>query len=84
MKEKHPLKFRKALIHSGLSETEFRVYWNRVHDLQKDKLSAKELALLITIEVEMRPASMDPNPAAQYKKNEMLPDKEKRFFEAIV
>lgn len=84
LKEKHPLKYRNALIHSGLSETEFRVYWDRVHEIQKDKLNARELALLLTIEAEMRPASLDSDPALQYKKNQILPDKERRFFEVIV
>lgn len=68
----YPLKFRKALIHSGLSEVEFKTYWNRLLEVQKEKHTSKELALLISIEAKMRPAYLNLDPAEEYKKTECL------------
>ncbi|ULH28717.1 hypothetical protein FH581_015350 [Leptospira weilii] len=78
--ETYPLKFRKALIYSGLSENEFRIYWNRLHEVQKEKHTSKELALLISIEAKMRPAFLNLNPAEEYKKNGMLTKIHKQFL----
>ncbi|MDI7196313.1 hypothetical protein [Leptospira santarosai] len=82
----YPLKFRKAHIHSGLSETEFKTYWDRLHDVQKEKHTSKELALLISIEAKMRPAylNLDPNAAEEYKKNGNLMKIHKQFLGMIV
>ncbi|AVQ11690.1 Uncharacterized protein XB16_1358 [Leptospira santarosai] len=82
----YPLKYRKALIHSGLSENEFKTYWNRLHEVQKEKHTSKELALLISIEAEMRPAylNLDPKAAEEYKKNGNLTKIHKQFLGMIV
>ncbi|MDI7188077.1 hypothetical protein QMM42_18095 [Leptospira santarosai] len=80
----YPLKYRKALIHSGLSETEFKAYWNRLHEVQKEKHTSKELALLISIEEKMRPAYLNLDPAEEYKKNENLTKIHKQFLRMIV
>ncbi|EMJ66237.1 MULTISPECIES: hypothetical protein [Leptospira] len=80
----YPLKFRKALVHSGMSEVEFRVYWNRLHEVQKEKHTSKELALLISIEAKMRPAYLNFDPAEEYKKNGMLTKIHKQLLGMIV
>ncbi|MDI7213796.1 hypothetical protein [Leptospira santarosai] len=82
----YPLKYRKALIHSGLSETEFKAYWNRLHEVQKEKHTSKELVLLMSIEAKMRPAylNLDPKAAEEYKKNGMLTKIHKQFLRMIV
>ncbi|EMF79682.1 hypothetical protein LEP1GSC188_1453 [Leptospira weilii serovar Topaz str. LT2116] len=80
----YPLKFRKALIHSGMSESEFKAYWNRLHEVQKEKHTSKELALLISIEAKMRPAYLNFDPAKEYKKNGMLTKIHKQFLGMLV
>ncbi|EKS10175.1 hypothetical protein [Leptospira santarosai] len=80
----HLLKYRKALIHSGLSENEFKAYWNRLHEVQKEKHTSKELALLISIEEKMRPAYLNLDPAEEYKKNGNLTKIHKQFLRMIV
>ncbi|EJP04782.1 hypothetical protein J9305_12855 [Leptospira interrogans] len=79
----YPLKFRKALIHSGLSEVEFKTYWNRLLEVQKEKHTSKELALLISIEAKMRPAYLNLDPAEEYKKNGMLTKIHKQFLRML-
>ncbi|UOG59009.1 hypothetical protein [Leptospira noguchii] len=80
----YPLKYQKALIHSGLSETAFKAYWDRLHDIQKEKHTSKELALLISIEAKMRPAYLNLDPAGEYKKNGNLAKIHKQFLGMIV
>ncbi|EMF44307.1 hypothetical protein LEP1GSC079_0218 [Leptospira interrogans str. FPW1039] len=80
----YPLKFRKALIHSGLSEVEFKAYWNRLLEVQKEKHTSKELALLISIEAKMRPAYLNLDPAGEYRKNGNLTKIHKQFLGMIV
>ncbi|UOG42513.1 hypothetical protein [Leptospira noguchii] len=80
----YPLKYQKALIHSGFAETEFKAYWDRLHDVQKEKHTSKELALLISIEAKMRPAYLNIDPAEEYKKNGNLAKIHKQFLGMIV